>query len=300
MKLNNSTGKNAPAIAANFQIGYLLVFLLLLMAPKGSLAQETPYYLAGGLTNFSDEMIRQNNPVYVVMFGKDSLMILPGRDDYKHASGYKRKPGEPFLRPTHTWGTYMPNYAFLYEKGIFLVEEGGSYLCFLKDRNTANQILGGDTKSFFKRQKDSLQAVVVNINNRLRTANGRIANARSKKIATAYIRGLHSSLNDPKLVSDIKKWSGNTTTTVYITDANYIIVRNYQREVLNKNITAFIKYHKDGKCYILWGKFGYEAVGGGQFSKDMTTFTSTYHYINVPGIGELRLDPGEAQEVDCN
>lgn len=32
----------------------------------------------------------------------------------------------------------------------------------------------------------------------------------------------------------------------------------------------------------------------------MTTFTSTYHCINVFEIVELRLDPGEAQEVDCN
>jgi hypothetical protein len=63
---------------------------------------------------------------------------------------------------------------------------------------------------------------------------------------------------------------------------------------------AFIKYKRDGKCYIMWAKFGYESSGGGQFSKDMTIYTSTYQYINVPGAGELRLNPGEAQEVDCD
>lgn len=46
--------------------------------------------------------------------------------------------------------------------------------------------------------------------------------------------------------------------------------------------------------------FGYESTGRGGFSNDMTTFTSTYHCINVFEIVELRLDPGEAQEVDCN
>ncbi|MDE3213506.1 MAG: hypothetical protein KGM98_09755 [Bacteroidota bacterium] len=272
----------------------------LLLAPFFTLAQATPYYLAGGLTDFSDQMIRQNNPVYVVRVGIDSVMILPGPNDYLHASSYKHTTGEPFFRPTHTWSTYTPNYVFVYQKGIFLVEEGGSYLCFLKDKKIADEMLSGDTKSLFKHQNDSLREVVVNINNHLRDENNRAAQVRSKMIATAFIRGLHSSRNDSKLVSDIRKWSGNSTTRVYITAPNYTITRNEFGKVLNKSITAFIKYKREGKCYILWGNFGYESLGNGLFSKDLITFVSTYHYINVPGVGELRLDSGESQEVECN
>ena len=161
-------------------------------------------------------------------------------------------------------------------------------------------MLSGDTKSLFKHQNDSLREVVVNINNHLRDENNRAAQVRSKMIATAFIRGLHSSRNDSKLVSDIRKWSGNSTTRVYITAPNYTITRNEFGKVLNKSITAFIKYKREGKCYILWGNFGYESLGNGLFSKDLITFVSTYHYINVPGVGELRLDSGESQEVECN
>jgi hypothetical protein len=40
---------------------------------------------------------------------------------------------------------------------------------------------------------------------------------------------------------DIKKWSNNSTTTVYVVDANYSITRNYRREVLNKYVPAIIR-----------------------------------------------------------
>lgn len=274
------------------------IAFLLLLAPLGTLAQATPYYLAGGLTDFNDEMIRQNNPVYVARFGTDSLMILPGPDDYQHAAAYKHTKGESFFRRTRAWDSQIPNFVFLYEKGIVLIEEGGSYLCFSNDRKLADQTL--DAGGLAQKYRDSLRSIVVAINNRQRAESGKIADVKFKRIATAYIRGLRSARSDPKLVSDIKKWSGNATATVYIQDENYTIARNYLGEALSKSIRAFIKYHKEGKCYILWGVFGYESLGGGRFSESMTTFNSTYQYINAPGVGELRLDPGEAQEIDCD
>ncbi|HEV2479701.1 MAG TPA: hypothetical protein VGS79_08545 [Puia sp.] len=274
------------------------IAFLLLLAPLDILAQVTPYYLAGGLTDFNDEMIRQSNPVYVVRFGADSLMILPGPDDYQHAAAYKHSKGESFFRRTKAWDSQIPNFVFLYERGIVVIEEGGSYLCFLRDRKLAIQTL--DAGGLAQKDRDSLRSIVVAINNRQRTESGKVAEVKFKRIATAYARGLRSARSDPKLISDIKKWSGNPTTTVYISDDNYTISRNYLGEALSKSIRAFIKYRKDGKCYILWGVFGYESLGGGRFSDAMTTFTSTYQYINAPGVGELRLDPGEAQEIDCN
>jgi len=271
---------------------------LLLLAPLGILAQTTPFYLAGGLNNFDDQMISQSNPVYVTMFGTDSLMILPALNDYKHAAAYKHTKEEPFFRRTQAWSSQIPNFVFLNEKGMVLIEESGSYMCFMKDSKFAAQMLSAG--GLAQQSRDTLRSVITAINNRQRAKNGKVAEVKYKKIATAYIRGLHSAKNDPKLVSDIKKWSNNPTTTVYISDANYTISRNSLGEALDKHIRAFIKYRKDGKCYIQWGMFGYESLGSGQFSKDMTTFTTTYQYINVPGLGEEQLNPGEAQEVECN
>lgn len=273
-------------------------FILLLLVPFRAFTQQTPYYLAGGLSDFNDQMISQNNPVYVVLFEKDSLMILPEQSDYKHAAAYKHTAGESFFRRTQAWSSEIPNFVFLYEKGIVLIEEGGSYLCFMKDHKLADQILRAGGLN--QQSRDSLRSIVIRVNDRQRAEDDKIAEVKYKKIATAYIRGFHSARNDPKLVNDIKKWSGNPTTTVYIKDADYTISRNNLGEVLSKSKIVFIKYRKGQKCYIQWGVFGYESLGGGQFSKDMTTFISTYQYINLPGIGEMRLDPGEEQEVECN
>ncbi|HET7119213.1 MAG TPA: hypothetical protein VFI29_22150 [Hanamia sp.] len=288
---------NQEIIKCKFAVFISFAFLLLL-APLCILAQATPYYLAGGLTNFDDQMISQSNPVYVTMFGTDSLMILPELNDYKHAAAYKLTKGESFFRRTQAWSSQIPNFVFMYEKGMVLIEETGSYLCFMKDRKLADQVLsaGGLAQGV----RDSLRLVITSINNRQRTENGKTAEVQNKKIATAYIRRIHSAMNDPKLVNDIKKWSGNSTTKVYITDANYTISRNQFGEVQSKSIRAFIKYNLQGKCYIQWDMFGYESLGKGEFSNDMTTFVSTYHYISVPGLGEMQLEPGEAQEIDCN
>lgn len=277
------------------------IFFILLLAPLAAFAQTTPFYLADGLDDFSDQMIRGTNPVYVTLFGGDSLIISTSSEAYEHASFYKRMPGEGFLRRTQEWGTSMPNFVFLYEKALFLVEEGGSYLLFLKDRKTANGMLASDDKSFVLKTKDSLRRVVVDINTRQRAESSRVADARNKKIVTAYIRGFRSRRSDATLASDIRKWSRNTTTTVYIVDADYYITRNYRGEVLNKNIPAIIKYHVDGKCYIQWRAFGYEALGGGNFSKDLYTYNKNDYFLQATGAGgSLRLDPGVAYEVDCD
>lgn len=299
---------NTHKITKHRHTGFIVVALSwLLSLPLGAFAQATatpapaptPYYLAGGLTDFSDQMLRQSNPVYVTMDGNmDSMIISASPDEYKYASFYKHTPGEPFMRRTQAWGTSMPNFAFVFTEGFVLVEEGGSYLAFVKDPKLAKQTL--DAGGIRKQDIDGMREKVVTINNRVSAEDGKVASAKYKKIATAYIRKLHSRMNDPKLISDIKKWSNNPTTTVCIPEASYSIGRNALGAVLDKTVMAFIKYHKDGKCYIMWGTFGYESLGGGRFSKDMTTFVSTYQYINVPGVGEMRLDPGEAQEVECD
>lgn len=283
-----------------------LLFLLLapmgvLLAPNGALAQSTPYYLADGLEDFSDQQIRGTNPIFVTKIGPDSLIISTSAQAYEHASFYKKTSGETFYRRKQEWGTSMPNFIFADENVLMLVEERGSYLLFHKDRNTAAALLGAGDKTAVLRIKDSVRAVVVAINSAQRSKNDAAAAAQNKKIVTAYIRSIHSKRSDPTLVSDIKKWSQNATTTVYIVDADYYITRNYRGEVLNKNIPALIKYHLNGKCFVQWRAFGYEALGGGSFTKDLYTYNKQDYYLQATGAGgSLRLEPGVAYEIDCD
>ncbi len=277
------------------------MLLLLLLAPIGVFAQSAPYYLADGLNDFCDQQIRGANPVFVTLVGADSMIISTSADVYEHASAYKRSHGESYLRRTSTWATSMPNYAFIDDNALMLIEEGGSYLLFLKDKNTAAGLLGAADKSPVLHLKDSLRSIVKAANMRQRADNDRMAGARSRQIVTAYIRGLQSKRSDPTLVRDIKKWSNNETTTVYVVDANYYITRNYRGETLNENIPAIIKYHLNNKCYIQWRAFGYEALGGGVLGKDLNTYNKNDVYIQATGAGgSLRLDPGVAYEIDCD
>ena len=271
------------------------------MAPFCVLAQSKPYYLADGLSNFSDQQFRGTNPVYVTYIGKDSMTISTSRNTLEHASEYKRNPGETFFRRTREWSTTMPNFIFADPNLIMLVEEGGSYLMFHTDKATAEALLDARDKTQILRIKDSVRAIVVAINTRKRADNDRVATAANRKIVTTYIKNLQSKRSDATLVRDIKAWSQNETTTVYIVDANYYITRNYRGEVLNKNIPAIIRYHKDGKCYIQWRAFGYEALGGGNFGKDLYTYNKNDYYLTANGAGgTLRLDPGVAYEIDCD
>jgi hypothetical protein len=277
------------------------ILVLLLLAPFAAFTQSVPYYLADGLNDFSDQQFRGTNPVYVTQFGADSMTISISANQYDHGSAYKRRSGESFLRRTATWANAMANYAFVDENAVILIEEGGSYLLFFKDKNTADGLLGATDKSKVLHAKDSLRSVVMSIVNRQRSESSQVATARNKKIVTAYVKSLQSKRSDPSLIHDIKKWSNNETATVYVVDAAYYITRNYRGEVLNENIPAIIKYHLNGKCFIQWRAFGYEALGGGVFGKDLNTYNKNDMYIQAAGAGgSLRLEQGVAYEIDCD
>jgi hypothetical protein len=282
----------------------LLRFALVacLLAPFVVLAQTTPFYLADGLDNFTDQQLKQSNPVYVTLIGQDSLIISPDADSYKYASTYKRNAGEFFFRRRSAFSSPIMNYVVLYPHSVILIEQGsGSYLLFATDKTRANQLLANNDKTLILAQKDSLKTAIAAVVDKQSAARSAVVNANNKKIMTAYIRNLQSKRSDPTLVRDIKKWSQNTTTTVYIVDAGYYITKNVYGQVLNKNIPAIIKYHLNGKCFVQWRAFGYEALGGGAFSTDLNTYNKPDEFIHATGAGGwVNMDQGVAYEVDCD
>ena len=71
--------------------------------------------------------------------------------------------------------------------------------------------------------------------------------------------------------------------------------------MLNKNIPALIKYQLNGKCFVQWRAFGYEALGGGNFSKDLSTYNKNDYFLQAAGAGgSLRLEAGVIYEIDCD
>lgn len=278
---------------------FLILFFLL--APLAPAAQPEPYYLADGLNDFSDQQFRGTSPLFITNINNDSLIISTSAAAYEHASFYKRLGNEPFLRRISEWETNMPNFAIIFGKAVMLVQEGGSYLLFLKDKDMARQLIETTDKTPVLHTKDSLVAIIVGINTRQRAADEKAGAARNQKVVTAYIHSLGSKRSDPALTRDIINWSHNETTKVYIMDANYYITRNYRGEVLNKNIPAIIRYKTDGHCYIQWRAFGYEAIGGGNFVKDLYTYNKSDYYLEAKGLGgSLQLEQGVAYPIDCD
>jgi hypothetical protein len=97
------------------------------------------------------------------------------------------------------------------------------------------------------------------------------------------------------------KWFGKPGATAYVMDNSYQIVRSYTGQVLNKNITGIIKFKQNGKCYIQWRDFGYECLGGGQFSPDITAYNRPGYTIKATSpAGTLSLQEGVNYEIDCN
>jgi hypothetical protein len=272
-----------------------------LLLPLSAFAQTNAFYLAGGLTNFSDQQLRGSNPVYVTLVGKDSMVVSTSPDDHKYASTYKRDPGEFFFRRMTAWSSPIMNYACVNAQALYLIEQGGSYLLFTNNKNQAEQLLEASDKSNIVAQKDSLKNSIAGIVDKKDAGRRTAIDAGNKKIVTAYIRNLQSKKDDPILVRDIKKWSGNATTTVYIVDASYYITRDWNGRVLNRNIPAIIRYKLNGKCFVQWRAFGYEALGGGKFAAGMGTYNKASYVIKATGAGgRMDMQQGVAYEIDCN
>jgi hypothetical protein len=110
--------------------------IFLLLAPLGAFSRSTPFYLADGLVDFSDQMIRGSNPVFVTQVGGDSMIISTSGSACEHASEYKRKPGEAFLRRPRggNFGrdlhTYNKNDSYILAQGAggsLRLEQGVAY-----------------------------------------------------------------------------------------------------------------------------------------------------------------------------
>ncbi len=285
-----------------------LLYVILLLLPAGLFAQMTPYYLADGLNNFEDQQLRGSSPVYVSYVTDDSLIISPESETLKHCSIYKRKQGESFFRRTRSFSSTNTNYACVDPNFIMLIQDDGSYLLFGKDQGQSSTLLSTDDKAPVLRVRDSLRTVIAGVNKGVYAANKKVSDEEhrkdvvlTKKILSGYLASIHSRRSDPVLARQIVKWSGNSTTVVYLMQENYSIIRNAFGEVLRKTIVGLIKYHTDGKCYLQWRTFGYESVGGGQFSSDMSTYNTTNYTFNASSsAGTTRMEEGQAYEVGCD
>ena len=288
--------------------GKLFCFLAVILLPASLFCQSTPYYLAAGLSDFEDQELRGSNTIYVTYPNKDSLILSPELDTYAHSAIYNRKQGEFFMRRTRVFSYPATNYACIFEKGVVLIQENGSYLIFLKDQNQAGQAMAMTDKSPFLAIRDSLKMEIDKVNKPLIAANQAAAEKANKKdiaetkaILSGYLKGLRSKLSDPVLERKIVKWSHNPDTRVYLAADHYSIVRNALGVVLRKTITGVIVYPLDGKCYLQWRTFGYESLGGGQFSTDLSTYNSSDYTFRASGpAGSKDLEMGTDYEVNCN
>ena len=145
--------------------------------------------------------------------------------------------------------------------------------------------------------RDSVKAVI----ERITQASDNASAARTKRIINSYAANLRSVRDDPTLQKDMIKWAGRPGTTAYIMDNGYQIVRSYTGQVLNKNITGIIKFRQNGKCYIQWRDFGYECLGDGKFSTDITTYNRSGYTVKATSPeGFFVMQEGVSYEIDCN
>jgi hypothetical protein len=178
-----------------------------------------------------------------------------------------------------------------------ILQYDGNYLLFNKDQAKAKKLAEVADRPGILAFRDSIKTVIETAIKEEKDANG----ALSRQILNSFAANLRSHRDDPTLQKDMIKWSGKSSTLAYIMDNNYQFIRSYTGQVLNKNITGIIKFKQNGKCYIQWRDFGYECIGDGKFSTDLSIFNRAgYTIIATSPQGRLSLAEGVSYEIDCN
>ncbi len=161
---------------------------------------------------------------------------------------------------------------------------------YVKDQQKATQLISQE----YKPEKE------------LADINQMIDNARTNvhsKIINNYVNNLRPAKKDPQIEDAIKnywnkRWPGAPVTKVILLDNDFSVVRNSLWVPLRKVMTVWVLYKENGKCYMQWHQYGYEALGGGQFATGLSQWKmSSVDY--ALSAGNLNLFSGERYEVDC-
>jgi hypothetical protein len=139
--------------------------------------------------------------------------------------------------------------------------------------------------------------------------------AQTLGVVTDWAKRFKSMRNDAALEQGIRAWwrgAPNSTVvnpllSIKFIQPSYEIARNALDVVLRKTVDALYVYRmkNDGKCYVQWRSFGYEALGGGTFSdevkdwvkKDLVGFDYYPRFIALAG--DRKISAGVGYEVQC-
>ncbi len=165
---------------------------------------------------------------------------------------------------------------------------------YVKDQAKANQLIGEN----FNPQKE-----LADLNKLIDDSR----NSRNKAILTSYIGSIRPGKKDPAFEASITKyWAvNNPSAAVYkviLVDGDLFVVKNELGITLRKNMAAWVLYKQNGKCYMQWHNYGYEALGGGVFGKELNQWqmsSLTYYLTANTNKGSLNLFSGETYEIDC-
>ena len=272
------------------------IALFLLLLPVSAFSQAIPYYLAGGTAGFGDDNLKQDQLYFKFSVTGDTLIISPN-ENLRSGSYYRLAHNAPYMERTGTFGSSPVNYAWPRKNSIMILQYDGNYLLFNKDQARAKKLAEVADRPGVLAFRDSIKTVIETAIKAEKNATG----ALTRRILNSFAANLRSYRDDPTLQKDMIKWSGKPGTLAYIMDNNYQFVRSYTGQVLNKNITGIIKFKQNGKCYIQWRDFGYECIGDGKFSTDITTFNRSGYTIKATSPqGSLSLAEGVNYEIDCN
>ena len=272
------------------------IALFLLLFPISGFSQVTPCYLAGGTAGFGDDNLKQDQLYFQFSVTGDTLIISPN-ENLRSGSYYRMAHNAPYMERTGTFGSSPVNYAWPRKNSIMILQYDGNYLLFNKDQARAKKLAEVADRPGVLAFRDSIKTVIETAIKAEKDATG----ALTRRILNAYAAKLRSVRDDPTLEKDMIKWFGRPGATAYVLDNGYQIVRSYTGQVLNKNITGIIKFKQHGKCYIQWRDFGYECLGGGKFSPDITAYNRTGYTIKATSpAGTLSLQEGVNYEIDCN
>jgi|HubBroStandDraft_1064217.scaffolds.fasta_scaffold47638_1 hypothetical protein len=271
------------------------ITLFLLLFPGSAFSQAAEYYLGAGTVGFSDDHLKQDQLYVQYTQTGDSLLVSPN-SNLRSSSIYRKVRNAPFMNRVAQFGSSPLNWVWADDKSIMILQYDGNYLLFLKDQAAARQMGKVPDRPEVLAYRDSVKAVIEKITQ----ANDVAGAARTKRIINAYAANLRSVRDDPTLQKDMIKWAGRPGTTAYIMDNNYQILRSYTGQVLNKNITGIIKFKQNGKCFIQWRDFGYECLGDGKFSTDITTYNRSGYTVKATSPeGFFVMQEGVSYEIDC-